>query len=98
MLSHFGTTVRDCDGVHRRDLLKVGLLGGLGLSLPGLLAQRAHAKDVRKDVSCILVWTQGGTSHHGTFDPKPDAPQAVRGEYGVIRTAVPCVQFADSVP
>ncbi|HEX3151741.1 MAG TPA: DUF1501 domain-containing protein [Gemmataceae bacterium] len=98
MLSHFAANFRDCEGVHRRDLIKVGLLGGLGLSLPGFLASRAHAKDSRKEVSCILIWTQGGTSHHDTFDPKPEAPQAVRGEYGVIRTAVPGVQFADIVP
>lgn len=98
MLSHLPTTFRDCDGVHRRELLKVGLLGGLGLSLPGLLAHRAQARDSRKDVSCILIWTRGGTSHHDTFDPKPDAPQAVRGEYGVINTTVPGVRFADILP
>jgi hypothetical protein len=41
------------------------------------LAATRHA-----DVSCIMIWTQGGTSHHDTFDPKPDAPASVRGEYG----------------
>jgi hypothetical protein len=98
MLTHLPTTFRDCDGVHRRDLLKVGLLGGLGLTLPGLLARRAQAREAGRDISCILIWSRGGTSHHDTFDPKPDAPQSVRGEYGVIRTAVPGVQFADILP
>jgi hypothetical protein len=98
MLSHLLATFRDCDRLHRRDLVKVGLLGGLGLTLPGLLARRALAKEAHKDVSCILIWTRGGTSHHDTFDPKPEAPQAVRGEYGVTRTAVPGVQFADILP
>jgi hypothetical protein len=98
MLSHLPATFRDCEGLHRRDLIKVGLLGGLGLTLPGLFARRAMAKESHKDVSCILIWSRGGTSHHDTFDPKPDAPQAVRGEYGVIRTAVPGVQFADILP
>jgi uncharacterized protein (DUF1501 family) len=98
MHSHLTTTFRDCDGLHRRDLLKVGLLGGLGLALPGLFAGRAVAKSRARDVSCILVWTRGGTSHHDTFDPKPDAPQSVRGEFGVTRTAVPGVLFADVLP
>ncbi|MBO0697689.1 MAG: DUF1501 domain-containing protein [Zavarzinella sp.] len=94
------TRFRDCEGLHRRELLKIGLLGGLGLSLPGLFAQRARARSRSdgKDVSCIVIWTRGGTSHHDTFDPKPEAPQSVRGEYGVIGTAVPGVKFTDICP
>jgi uncharacterized protein (DUF1501 family) len=96
MLSHFSARIRDCEGLHRRDLLKVGLLGGLGLGLPELL--RASTKRAKEDVNCIVIWTRGGTSHHDTFDPKPDAPQSVRGEYGVINTAVPGVKFTDILP
>lgn len=90
----------DCDGIHRRDLLRVGLLGGLGLSLPSLFAAKAQAREKQydKDVNCIIIWTRGGTSHHDTFDPKPDAPQSVRGEYGVINTAVPGIKFTDILP
>ncbi|WP_020475435.1 DUF1501 domain-containing protein [Zavarzinella formosa] len=100
MLSHFSSMFRDCDGLHRRDLLKVGMLGGLGVTLPGLLASKAQAKEkARKtDVNCIVIWTRGGTSHHDTFDPKPEAPQSVRGEFGVIDTAVPGVKFAEILP
>jgi hypothetical protein len=49
-------------------------------------------------VNCILIWTRGGTSHHDTFDPKPDAPVSVKGEFGVIDTAVPGVKFTEIVP
>ena len=100
MLDLFSTDFRDCQGIHRRDLLKVGILGGLGLSLPTLFAGKASAKELRsdQDVSCIVIWTRGGTSHHDTFDPKPDAPPSVRGEYGVISTAVPGVKFTEIMP
>jgi hypothetical protein len=49
-------------------------------------------------VNCILIWTQGGTSHHDTFDPQPEAPVSVRGPYKVIDTAVPGVKFTEVVP
>ena len=51
-----------------------------------------------KEVNCILIWTQGGTSHHDTFDPKPDAPVSVRGEFRTIPTATPGVVFTEIVP
>lgn len=90
---------RNCGGVHRRDLLQLGALGGLGLNLPQLLAaQAARGKSTGKDVSCILIWTLGGTSHHDTFDPKPDAPESVRGEFKTISTAVPGIQFSELLP
>jgi hypothetical protein len=85
--------------MHRREFLRVGALTGLGLSLPMLFAKRAIAKERgSSDVSCILIWTRGGTSHHDTFDPKPDAPLSVRGEFGVIPTAVPGVKFTEILP
>ena len=91
---------RTCEGVSRRHLLQVGTLAGLGLSLPTLLqARRVSAGDQQaKGVNCILIWTQGGTSHHDTFDPKPYAPVNVRGEFGVIPTATPGVYFSEIVP
>lgn len=89
---------RNCAGVHRRDFLRIGSLTGLGLALPHLFATRqAHAAP-SKDVNCILIWTMGGTSHHDTFDPKPDAPDSVRGEFRTIPTAVPGVRFAEIMP
>lgn len=91
---------RNCEGVSRRHMLQVGSLAGLGLSLPTLLrAQAASAAPAAKqDVSCIMIWTRGGTSHHDTFDPKPDAPVSVRGEFGVVPTATPGVYFSEIVP
>jgi hypothetical protein len=90
-----------CEGIERRAFLKLGALTGLGLSLPSLFAARqAQAREKRRseDVNCILIWTRGGTSHHDTFDPKPNAAASVRGEFGVIDTAVPGVKFTDILP
>jgi hypothetical protein len=91
---------RNCEGISRRHLLQVGTLSGLGLSLPTLLRAENSLPNSRanKKVNCILIWTRGGTSHHDTFDPKPDAPVSVRGEFGVIPTATPGVYFTDIVP
>ncbi len=90
---------RLCDGVSRRNFLQVGGLAALGLTLPEVLASRAAAKlSPSADVNCILIWTRGGTSHHDTFDPKPEAPVSVRGEFGAISTSVPGVKFAEVVP
>jgi uncharacterized protein (DUF1501 family) len=90
-----------CEGIDRRAFLRLGTLTGLGLSLPALFAtKQARAREHRKsaDVNCILIWTRGGTSHHDTFDPKPDAPASVRGEFKVIDTAVPGVKFTEILP
>ena len=77
-------------------MLQVGALGGMSLSLDKLL--RAETTGSRSDVSCILIWTRGGTSHHDTLDPKPNAKAEVRGDFGVIDTALPGVQFTDQMP
>jgi len=102
MFSLSAGRVKNCEGVSRRDVLQIGALGGLGLSLPLALAARTSRAAGRAgrsgDVNCILIWTRGGTSHHDTFDPKPEAPASVRGEFGVISTAVPGTQFTEIVP
>lgn len=98
---HFLTGVTDdCQRPSRRQFLQLGSLAGLGISLPSLLAARraAAAASPAQSVNCILVWTQGGTSHHDTFDPKPEAPVSVRGPYQVIDTSVPGVKFTEIVP
>jgi len=84
-----------CDGVSRRNFLEVGALSGLGLALPQFLQAKAAQKTPN---NCILIWTRGGTSHHDTLDPKPDAPTSVRGEFGVIDTALPGVKFTEVCP
>jgi hypothetical protein len=83
-------------------MLEVGSIGSLGLSLDTLLraqsAQASRSGSKTGDVNCILIWTRGGTSHHDTLDPKPDAPNDVRGEFGVIDTKLPGIKFSDQVP
>jgi Protein of unknown function (DUF1501) len=94
----FGNT-RTCEGMSRRSFLRVGALAGFGMALPTFLqARSARAATRANDVNCILIWTHGGTSHHDTLDPKPNAPVSVRGEFGAINTSIPGVQFSEICP
>src|SRR5436190_17010256 len=77
----------------RRDLLRLGSLGSLGITLDKVL--RAGTG---KDISCILVWQSGGSSHLDTFDMKPDAPKEIRGEFKPIPTNVPGIQICEHLP
>ena len=88
---------KNCNGVSRRNFLQVGFsaLGGMGL--PGLLEAQASGVPGRA-VNTILVWLDGGPSHYETFDPKPDAPEGIRGEWKSVKTSVPGVHFCDRVP
>jgi hypothetical protein len=92
----------DCTGLSRRQFLRLGGLSALGLTLPAFLRlQRLTATPAapeRKTVNCILLWMQGGPSHHDTFDPKPDAPAEVRGEFGTIPTTLPGIRIAEYLP
>src|SRR5262249_32944529 len=93
------STPRECERGSRRSFLQVGTWAGVGVSLPiALAAKRARGAASGSGANCILVWTRGGTSHHDTFDPKPDAPVSVKGEFGVIDTAIPGVKFTEIVP
>jgi len=86
--------------VSRRRALQIGALGGLGLSLPGILRHEAQAASAAtaKAKSVILLWLQGGVSHHETFDTKPDAPEDVRGEFVPIQTNLPGVMIGEHMP
>jgi hypothetical protein len=77
----------------RRDFLKIGSLGALGITLDQAL--RAGA---RQEISCILVWQSGGCGHQDTFDMKPDAPREYRGEFNPIPTNVPGIQICEHLP
>src|SRR6266576_1253607 len=77
----------------RRDLLRLGSLGSLGITLDKVL--RAGTG---KDISCILVWQSGGSSHLDTFDMKPDAPKEYRGEFKPIPTNVSGIQICEHLP
>ena len=95
-----GRASRRCDGVSRRDFLRVGALGGLGLTLPALLRSEARAGERRgaRAKSVLLVYLGGGLTHHDSFDPKPDAPAEIRGEYKPISTCLPGVQVSEKMP
>jgi hypothetical protein len=89
-----------CDGTSRRDFLQVGMASLGGLTLPQMLQLKAQASEPKKtnDIRCILIWLDGGPSHYETFDPKPDAPDGIRGEFGTIKTSVPGVHFSEHIP
>jgi hypothetical protein len=97
--------IRNCEGVARRDFIQAGMgaLGGLGLSqILGLRASAAGSPagvpSPGNDTRCILIWLDGGPSHYETFDPKPDAPAEIRGEFKSIPTCVPGVHFSEKFP
>ncbi|MCH2602608.1 MAG: DUF1501 domain-containing protein, partial [Pedosphaera sp.] len=88
----------NCSGLGRRDFLQVGLGGLAGLGFSDLLRAQAQGGPAKKKLNCILVWLDGGPSHYESFDPKPDSPKEIRGEFGAMKTSVPGVQFCDKVP
>jgi len=94
---------RNCAGQTRRDFIRLGLGGAAGLGFSDLLRLRANAAAAKgqarpNNVNCILVWLDGGPSHYETFDPKPDAPDGVRGEFKSIKSNVPGTHFCETVP
>ena len=80
MLKLLDRNVRLCDGITRREWLRIGGIGLGGLTLPSLLQQRAQAgaKPV-KAKSVIVLWFTGGVPQHETWDPKPEAAEEIRG-------------------
>src|SRR5947208_12797224 len=96
MLNVGHTRSRNCQGVSRRELLQVGALGFLGLSLADGL--RAARPKKRAETSCIFVFLEGGPSQLETFDPKPNAPADVRGPFGPVATSVPGTQICELLP
>jgi hypothetical protein len=86
--------------LHRRDaMLRLGQVGLGALTMPGLLAARSHAASRAATAkSCILVYLWGGPPQHETFDPKLDAPDGVRSQFGATSTAVPGIQICDQLP
>jgi hypothetical protein len=89
----------DCEGLRRREFLQIGGLTALGLGLPDILRAEAGGASARRGrINCILLWMQGGPSHLDMFDPKPDAPSDIRGEFGVVRTTDPAVYLSEHLP
>jgi len=88
-----------CDGINRRDFLRVGGLAGIGLTLSRYLAlAQAGEVSAARGKAAIFVRLAGGPSHLDTFDLKPDAPAEYRGEFKPISTNVPGMQICEHLP
>ena len=97
-----GRLTHNCEGISRRDGLKLGLRGLIAGGLSGALrataastSQPAESTSLAKQAdACILVWLDGGPSHYETFDPKPEAPIEIRGQFSAIATQTPGIHFS----
>jgi hypothetical protein len=110
MFSCLGQNVRLCDGIPRREILRIGGLGFTGLMWYDLLRARATAAaqtptnrrsaagSFGKARACILIFNYGGPSHLDTWDLKPDAPQEIRGEFKPSATRVPGIFITEHLP
>src|SRR5712671_149182 len=90
------------EGFPRRDFLRIGAAGLLGLSLPDANRAGALAEPVtggRKPATGVIqVWLSGGPATIDMWDPKPDAPEEIRGEFHAIATAAPGVALGEHLP
>lgn len=114
MFSVTAPGVRLCDGLSRREMLRVGSLGlaGFGAGVLGMadLARARNAADGAADLrrvgprslgkakSCIVLFLMGGPPQHSMWDPKPDAPAEVRGEFAPTQTRVPGMMVSELLP
>lgn len=88
----------NCEGMQRRDCLRLGLGGLLAGGLAGALRAQATEQAIsipRQADACILIWMDGGPSHYETFDPKPEAPVEIRGQFSSIATQTPGIRFSE---
>ncbi len=105
MLRFLASGSKLCDGVSRRELLRVGGLSAAGLSLPQLLTSQTSVANESNKIgsakpakSCIVLFLLGGPPQQSTWDPKPDAPDNVRGLIAPIATKLPGVHFGELMP
>ena len=92
---------RQCDGISRRDALRVGVLGsaaGLTMSNYLRMADAGVVNSKATSKSAIFIELPGGPSHIDTFDLKPDAPSEFRGKFNPIKTNVPGVEISEHLP
>lgn len=88
-----------CDGVSRRNFLKIGALGLGGLTLPQVLAaQAASGRKPGQHKAVIMIFLPGGPSHQDMFDLKMDAPQEIRGQFKPIKTKVDGIEICEHMP
>ncbi|HMF16126.1 MAG TPA: DUF1501 domain-containing protein [Gemmataceae bacterium] len=93
---------KNCQGISRRELLQVGGLGLLGFSLADWLraedSSRTNRRRRSSETSCIFIFLEGGPSQLETFDPKPQAPNDIRGPYGAIPTSLSGTHIGELLP
>src|SRR5436853_7209968 len=89
---------RYCDGVSRRNFIRIGALGMGGLALPQLLKAEAASGLRRSHKAVIMIYLPGGPPHQDTFDLKMDAPSEIRGEFRPISTSVPGIKICEHLP
>jgi hypothetical protein len=97
MLTLWGKRQKFCDGLSRRNFLKIGAFGA-GLTLAEVLRGRALAGTGSSNKSAIMIFLPGGPSHLDMYDLKPAAPAEFRGEFKPIATNVPGVQICELFP
>src|SRR5580765_1527440 len=98
MLTIYGRKSRFCDGISRRNFLKIGALGLGGLTLPQLLQAEANSGICRSHKAVIMIYLPGGPPHQDMFDLKMDAPSEIRGEFKPIKTNVSGIQICEHLP
>src|SRR2546423_1857669 len=100
MLSVLGRAAKLCDGVNRREFLRVGGLSLFGgLTVPRFLRAREHGASRRARAKSVILFNLlGGPSHMDMFDLKPLAPAEVRGEFRPIATSLPGLQICEHLP
>ena len=100
MLSLIDRGTRLCDGMNRREVMRVGSLGLGGLSLANLAEARkaGHQQPPVRARNVILFWLTGGVPQHDTWDPKPDGPDSARSEFGAIPSATPGLHVGGLMP
>jgi len=101
-MHRIGCQREDHPHIGRRELLQVGGLSLIGAGLGDLFRLEAHAAPVapqrRRAKAVVFIYQSGGPSQHETFDPKPAAPDGIRGEYGTTQTRLPGVRFCEYLP
>ena len=108
MLRLFAPGTSASDILNRREMLRVGGLITSGLTLSELLRHSARAASPAiaaprggsfgKAKNCIILYLSGGAPQHDTFDPKPDAPADIRGEFSTIESSLPGSRVGEHLP
>lgn len=105
MFSIHGPATQLCDGISRRECMRVGGLSAFGLLGPSLLTPATSSAAVEDEApgfgrakACIVLFLLGGPPQHETWDPKPDAPAEIRGDLNPIPSAIPGLAVGELMP